>query len=725
MQEKSIAVAKQRRHLLKALLWLFVLSFLIITSGIPAESPRLPVKWKESAAIDSIVPAGSSRSLKQGIDHYQAKRYSLVLSVLPERQAAREALLGDYILFYRARANYTLKQYTEAIADYQLLVSHFPDSPLIREALIGQCQTLLEANNPKELLALLGNPKLGSGADTLYYEARALDLSGYKDKATDLYLRVYASYPKSKSAPLAEHYLISKTPGALTGARNYEARLQRAEALVREGDYSGARTLLVALARTAGPNSRSTEKRDLLLGEVEYRQGKTAAAMTHLRKVTAAHPELHARAIYLEGACSRRLEKEQIFIDLRDRGLKLYPKSADIEELCYSAATYYDVKCDAVNGKEAYRILLQSFPKGKYAERALWKLALFDYFERKYSDSAKRFWEFLKTYPEPLSAGPAIYWMGRCYEKLGDSMSAKYLFERAADLSNHNFYGQLAREAGQSLTKAERRQSIPGSDFEKVVNTCDGIRFEKIRFSEPDAAASRTIHRFQQLMSAGLSDSALSELRWGARRHPQDQNIFHYLIATLRLREKDFNGAISNLRRAVPDYTGRPADSLPDEFWESFFPVRHLRTITKQAAAANIGPALILGLIRQESAFAANARSRADARGLMQILPSTGRSLARKAGIRRFTPQKLFDPDTNIVLGTRHLASLLRTYGKPELALAAYNAGSTRVKLWMEKFGDLDTAEFVEQIPFAETRGYVKQVLSNKVHYDLLISESK
>jgi soluble lytic murein transglycosylase len=110
----------------------------------------------------------------------------------------------------------------------------------------------------------------------------------------------------------------------------------------------------------------------------------------------------------------------------------------------------------------------------------------------------------------------------------------------------------------------------------------------------------------------------------------------------------------------------------------------------------------------------------------MQVLPSTGRLLARQSPrVPRYNAQKLYQAETNIILGTRFLSSLLQQLGKPELALAAYNAGKSRVDRWLEEWGDLDMVEFVEQIPFSETRGYVKQVLSNRIRYSLLTSSSK
>ena len=98
--------------------------------------------------------------------------------------------------------------------------------------------------------------------------------------------------------------------------------------------------------------------------------------------------------------------------------------------------------------------------------------------------------------------------------------------------------------------------------------------------------------------------------------------------------------------------------------------------------------------------------------------------MARQARIPRYRAEKLFQAETNIVLGTDYLDFLMQRYGKTELALAAYNAGSTRVDLWLKEFGDVDMPEFVEKIPFSETRGYIKQVLSNQAFYGLLTSSA-
>jgi soluble lytic murein transglycosylase len=685
---------------------------------------QLPVSLQQWDRMDTLPASDTLKAFQRGMDLYFGERYAAALEALPVEQAAKGTAVGDYVLFYRGKANLMLERNKEALADFRALESRYPDSPMVREALLAQCQILLAMNDGKGTLAVLGNPKIGSSSESLYYQAKAQDLAGDRDLAAELHLRVYSRFPTSKYSAMSEQSLVSRSPGALKGTRNYDARLQRAESLISEGNSKAARLLLLALARVSAPNPESAEKRNLLFGEVEYRLGRSSAAIPYFHKVTAADPALHAKALYLEGVCARKLDKEETLLALRNKALKLYPRSSQTEELCYSAATHFDVNYEAAKARESYKVLYDVFPKGKYAERALWKMALFPYFQKNYFEAALGFLKYLVAYQNPSSAVQAMYWMGRCYDKLGDSESARYLFQRTRALANESYYGQRAREAETSLGRNAKagRSAAPGIDFNDVVSICDGIQLVPLAMPEPDASGSRVILRTGQLIAAALTDLALTELRSGIRQYPQNESALCYLMARIYASKQDYDAAISSLRRAFPDYNSRTNAELPLEIWDVLFPVRYWGTINEQASRLNIDPALVLGVIRQESAFEPKARSRANARGLMQILPSTGRLLARQSKLTRYNAGKLYQAETNIILGTRYLASLLRQYGKPELALAAYNAGDSRVDRWMKEWGDLDMAEFVEQIPFSETRGYIRQVLNNRTRYGLLTS---
>lgn len=729
MQERSEISARNRRHWLKVLLWPAIAFFILLQPRIPgaADAPsstaQIPAALRQLARVEGLWVPDATKAFKLAVDHYSHERYAAALEALPDEQAAKTAGISDYVLFYRAKCHLLMERDKEALENFRLMEKRFPDSSLAEDALMGQCQALLKLNDPGPVLAILKNPKIQKDSEAMYYEARALELAGEKEKAVEGYLSLYSGHPSSSYAALAEKNLSKLSPGALKGGRNYGDRLKRSESLLKTNNARAARLLLQALGRVKAPDKASSQKRYLLLADAEYRIGRTAVALTHVRKITAADPAMHSRAIRLEGTCYRKLKREQAMLSQRDRALKLYPRSSETEELGYSVATYFDVECQPEKARQAYRVLFDHFPKGRYAERALWKLALFHYSAKEYREAAQGFWRYLLAYPKPAPASSAMYWMGRCYEILGGAKNAGYLYGRAQALANNSYFGQYARKA-EALLKGSSSESvsIPGIDFQTVMATCDGIRHAVIRLTTPGEAALPSIERARQLWAADLSDLALFELRKTSRRNPQDEKAISYIIARLHDSKGEPLPAIRSLRSTFPDYINQPISSLHDDIWQLLFPLRHRNIINTQAGKTQLDPSLVLGLIRQESAFDEKARSSANARGLMQLLPSTALGIARRIKIRSYSVRKLYQAETNITIGTRCLSSLIQRYGKIELALAAYNAGESRVDRWLKEFGNVEMPEFVELVPFAETRGYIKQVISNQAVYSLLTS---
>ena len=167
-----------------------------------------------------------------------------------------------------------------------------------------------------------------------------------------------------------------------------------------------------------------------------------------------------------------------------------------------------------------------------------------------------------------------------------------------------------------------------------------------------------------------------------------------------------------------------PIDQVPMVYWKLLFPQPYWADLAANAKKNDLDPDLVASLIRQESEFNPTAVSRANACGLMQLLPSLGKSLARKQNIKHFRTASLFETSVNLALGTVNLNNVLdRFNGQPEYALAAYNAGDVPVRKWMDAGPYKDIQEFVESIPYSETRNYVQAVLRNQQMYRTLYSE--
>ena len=215
------------------------------------------------------------------------------------------------------------------------------------------------------------------------------------------------------------------------------------------------------------------------------------------------------------------------------------------------------------------------------------------------------------------------------------------------------------------------------------------------------------------LVQAGLEDWAEVELRFGAQTEDQS-HVLAAELAVIETRRENPSQALRYIKRYASGYLYLPLETAPADFWRLAFPLPFRSDLERFSKQNGLDPFLMAALIRQESEFDAKVISRANARGLTQILPSTGKELSRKLKVAPYTTAALFQPKTNLQMGTFYLKSMIDYLGgNVEAALAAYNAGLSRANAWLS-WGDFkEPAEFIETVPFTETRGYIQTVLRN------------
>jgi soluble lytic murein transglycosylase len=247
-----------------------------------------------------------------------------------------------------------------------------------------------------------------------------------------------------------------------------------------------------------------------------------------------------------------------------------------------------------------------------------------------------------------------------------------------------------------------------------------GVQFPeraRTRNFEPNAAAQERIERARLLASAGLEDWAEGELRYGAQNEDQP-HVLAMELASLSSSHTGPDQAMRYIKRYASGYLYYPIESAPLGFWKLAFPLPYRIDLERYSKKNELDPFLMAALIRQESEFNPKAVSRANARGLTQILPSTGRELSRRLKLKPYSTARLFQPMTNLELGTFYLKTIADSLGgRWEAALAGYNAGLTRARAWLS-WGDFrEPAEFIETVPFSETRNYIQTVLRNAEVY--------
>ena len=303
--------------------------------------------------------------------------------------------------------------------------------------------------------------------------------------------------------------------------------------------------------------------------------------------------------------------------------------------------------------------------------------------------------------PPELRADAAwVYWHARAVlaQKPGEAARAQALASLQSIAGIRGFYEQLA------LEELGQRSVLPAKPVPPTLE-------------EKEAARKNPgLQRALYAMALGLRSDGVREWNYSISLHTKGGMDDRSLLAAAELacHAEVWDRCINTSERSK---------ALID--MEQRFPMPFKAAVLARAQSIGLEPAYVYGLIRQESRFVMDARSVVGASGLMQVMPATARWTAKKIGMSDFTPAKLTDRDTNIAIGTGYLKLVLDSFqGSMPLAAAAYNAGPSRARTWRGASGApvLEAAIWAENIPFNETRDYVKKVLSNTTLYAAMIS---
>jgi soluble lytic murein transglycosylase len=314
----------------------------------------------------------------------------------------------------------------------------------------------------------------------------------------------------------------------------------------------------------------------------------------------------------------------------------------------------------------------------------------------------------VERFPDSAYVPDALYWLGRLAERAGKRAEARAYYDKVATRFVETYFGRLSRERLAGLGKESDPPSIPL--LQKIPPVPPARR---LSYGIP-AAARRQYNRALALRSIAFDNSAMLELR-DAYRRTKAPGILLGAARAAQAAEHYLTGA-ALVRQLIPDLEARPMHSVPKNLWRIVYPLPHEALIRSNARRYRIDPMLLASLIRQESGFQPDIVSHAGAIGLAQLMPRTARKWSRKLRLRYYR-RRLTNPSYNLRVGGAYFQWLTATFGSPEAALAAYNAGEDRVSSWEADRRYEEPAEFVESIPFSQTRHYVQVVMNGAVIY--------
>ena len=651
---------------------------------------------------------GARAALALGYEEYSKSRAAQGLGWLIKAQ--NDTLLREYALYWTAQAQRALGRNADAYKVLQTIQHDYPNTAMREQLLEAFAPTAVQLGHAQEAIDALDAYSATPSKPTLLYErARAYQASHQLPRAAKDYQAVFYKFPLADEAKPAGSAL-SQLMHALGKEYVYpgvEMQEQRARAFYDAHKWKEARAeyekLLTMVKDPANPTHQRAQLR-IAESRVQLKGSPTLIAAVKTPDI-----EVDAERLYALSQAYRTAKKEAEMFSALNTLAQSYPVSKWNEDGLMAAGNYHWVELEREKAVVAYQRVMDSFPSGKYAFNCEWRIAWVAYLNRQ-PDADDRLTTFLLKYPVSSNSVDALYWLGRNAERVGNAARARSFYGKAAERFPQTYFGNAATVRLAKLGPGE--ENTP--DFLEKIPPPPSLR----PFDEPiPVAAADRWARAQALRAIAFDSSAEQELKnaYFATSSPR----FLLEAAQAAFDQGHYGAGMAYARIIVPNFDSRKISEVPVAAWKALYPLPYEAALRREAAKNDFDPMFAAGLIRQESTFQADAVSHANAIGLMQVLPKTGKLLARQLKVR-YAKNKLFEPDFNIELGMVYIASLVRQTGALEYAAAAYNAGEDRIAAWKGERNYEEIPELVESIPFTETREYVQVVLRNTEVYRMI-----
>ena len=648
---------------------------------------------------------GARAALALGYDDYNKNRTAQGLGWFIKAQ--NDPLLREYALYWTAQAKRVLKRPAEAYADLKAIERDYPNTAMREQVIEAFVPTAVETGHTQEAIDALNAYAVTNSKPALLLErAHAYQAAHQLPKAAKDYQALYYKFPSSDEAKAAGAALpaISKELGKEYAYPGVEMQELRAQSFYDGKKWRDARVeyekLLTMLKDPANPARQLAQLR-AAESRVELKGSSTL-----LSSLTTPDPEVDAERRFALSQAYRSAKKSGEMLSTIDQLVQKYPQSKWTEEALFAEGNYYWVELDRSKAASYYQRIVEEFPAGKNAFNAEWRVAWVAFLNRQ-PEAGDKFAAFLKKYPVSANAVDAVYWLGRVAEREGNPAHARSYYEKAVERYPQTYFGHAAAAR---LAKLGPGEEDPAEILASIPPPPSLRPFDE---PIPPAAADRWA-RAQALRTIAFDASAELELKnaYFATSSPR----FLVEAAQAAFDQGHYATGMAYGRIVVPSFDSRKISEVPIEVWKVLYPLPYEGALRREAAKNDFDPMFAAGLIRQESTFQADIVSYANAIGLMQVLPKTGKILAKQLKVK-YSKNLLFQPDYNLQLGMLYIANLVRLTGAPEYAAAAYNAGEDRIALWKSERPYEEIPELVESIPFTQTREYVQIVLRNAEVY--------
>ncbi len=680
-------------------LCILLLSAAIPASGIPL-SPALTVlspaaeQYRVGAFRGSYesalkAPESPERTFLLGMAAWRTAQWETAVALLA-KAADSYPLLADFALYHGADALCRLNRFDEAIPLLQRLRIEYPDSPLLRRALKLTADAQIGRKDYRSALAMYQYfiTRYPAGQDSIaasFQLAFCREELGDRDAAVARYRAIWRDYPASPFAERADEALRRlAADGVAVPPYTPDELLQRGNTLYSLRRYPQALAVFDAISSAQPAEFR--RRVSLKRGLAQYRARRYRDAEKTLAGLDGgplAGSDADEIAFWHARALDRTGRKDEALATYR-RVVETWPRSSLADDALLYAASVLKGRGRWDDARAMLDRIVATYPDCGLKQTALWQSGWAAYQAKEYPAAVAAFTKLTSSggYREK-----ALYWSGRAHQAAGEPDAATQC------------YTALRTEFPLGYYTLQYLSTNPATPSQPLIT---GDLIDLIPQTQP-------LERAAALIALGMYDEAHLELAVVKKRN-RARGRQTMAIVRMYLEMGDYSGAAGVLRQEPP----RQMDQDNLYVWGINYPDAFRSEIARFAAANGLDPSLVFALVRAESRFSPRAKSPVGARGLMQLMPATARAVDGSVT----DPDRLYQPEVNLRLGTRHLKGLLDYYnGNIVPVIASYNAGSGNVDRWLKEFGAMDRSEFIENIPFPETRDYVKKVLVGREIY--------
>src|SRR4051812_4048588 len=683
----------------------------------PTSHPRLPTDLSQlwlapTTALHPPALDAFAAGVKLEVDANFARALPIFL-----QPAVRQGPLGHYAEYYQGLAELRLGRAADARRTFQALAAQNPAGYLLEAAALREAEcdeALNDQHAAMEVYERLSKTKSTTPDEVLMRFGRAAKASGNTEKATEAYSRLVYEFPFSDLAPIASGELENLPIAPIApGSNRFKLELGRGERLFGAKRYAQARPVFEALRPAARDDDHEIVQ--LRIAECDYFLKRARNARDEVKPFIDKGAR-QGEALFFYAVATRELGGQDEYLRVVRRIVAEFPNQSWAEEALNNLATHYILQSDDESAEKTFREMYEKFPSGHYAERAAWKIGWWAYKNANYAETVRVFEGAAATFPRSDYRPPWLYWSARAHESLREPALAEARYSLVATDYLNSYYGRLASKRLDTARPQKRAAADPVAEpalppaEAPERNSEAGIQNSEFPQLPPNETIVRT------LLGLELYDQAIDELHY-AQKVWGDSPAIQATIGWIYYRRGELRTAINVMKRAYPQYMAAGGEKLPSEILQVLFPIHYWPLIRRYSNEHQLDPYMVAALIAQESTFTADVKSAANAYGLMQLLPSTGRQYARNLHLPRFSLGMLTTAESNIKMGTAYFADLVRQFGGAHFALATYNAGPSRVAKWIAAKPGLERDEFIDDIPFPETQNYVKRILGTAEDY--------